>query len=137
MFLLFYKHDPARLVRYDAREGCGSKFRCIRSTPTERQSTGENDFECFASTGSKDARDNASELTPPAGLEANGVDKSISRGADHRTEKAIPYPLQSGADSEIDMIAGSVIGVMTTTTLRYAGDLPFVAFRIFHDRSAI
>ncbi len=29
----------------------GSKFRCIRSTPTERQSTSENDFECFASTG--------------------------------------------------------------------------------------
>src|SRR6266851_3881798 len=29
----------------------GSKFRCIRSTPTERQSMSENDFECFASTG--------------------------------------------------------------------------------------
>jgi len=29
----------------------GSKFRCIRSTPTEMQSTSENDFECFASTG--------------------------------------------------------------------------------------
>jgi hypothetical protein len=28
----------------------GSKFRCIRSTPTEMQSMGENDFECFAST---------------------------------------------------------------------------------------
>src|SRR5260370_2811796 len=31
----------------------GSTFRCIRSTPTERQSTSENDFECFASTGVK------------------------------------------------------------------------------------
>src|SRR6266851_6533738 len=29
----------------------GSKLRCIPSTPTERQSTSENDFECFASTG--------------------------------------------------------------------------------------
>ena len=29
----------------------GSKLRCIRSTPTEMQSMGENDFECFASTG--------------------------------------------------------------------------------------
>src|SRR5712692_6610531 len=29
----------------------GSKLRCIRSTPTEMQSTSENDFECFASTG--------------------------------------------------------------------------------------
>src|SRR5229473_6790460 len=25
----------------------GSKFRCIRSTPTEMQSMSENDFECF------------------------------------------------------------------------------------------
>src|SRR6266446_10929000 len=31
----------------------GSKFRCIRSTPTEMQSMSENDFECFASTGAK------------------------------------------------------------------------------------
>src|SRR5437588_12057891 len=29
----------------------GSKFRCIRSTPTEMQSMSENDFGCFASTG--------------------------------------------------------------------------------------
>src|ERR1035437_5286895 len=29
----------------------GSKFRCIRSTPTEMESMSENDFECFASTG--------------------------------------------------------------------------------------
>src|ERR1700719_2840337 len=29
----------------------GSKFRCIRLTPTEMQSMSENDFECFASTG--------------------------------------------------------------------------------------
>ncbi|MGA7768380.1 MAG: hypothetical protein WCA27_19425, partial [Candidatus Sulfotelmatobacter sp.] len=29
----------------------GSKFRCIRSTPTEMQSISENDFESFASTG--------------------------------------------------------------------------------------
>lgn len=29
----------------------GSKLRCIRSTPTEKQSMSENDFECFASTG--------------------------------------------------------------------------------------
>ena len=29
----------------------GSKFRCIRSTPTEMQSINENDFECLASTG--------------------------------------------------------------------------------------
>src|SRR6266567_6319361 len=29
----------------------GSKFRCIRSTPTEMQSMSENDFECLASTG--------------------------------------------------------------------------------------
>src|SRR5450756_1200511 len=31
----------------------GSKFRCIRSTPIARESTSENDFECFASTGVK------------------------------------------------------------------------------------
>jgi hypothetical protein len=31
----------------------GSKFLCIRSTPTEMQSIGENDFECLASTGVK------------------------------------------------------------------------------------
>src|SRR5260370_23789989 len=31
----------------------GSKFRCIRSTPTAMQSMSENDFECFASTGVK------------------------------------------------------------------------------------
>ena len=30
-----------------------SKFRRIRSTPTEMQSIRENDFECFASTGVK------------------------------------------------------------------------------------
>jgi|SRR5580692_7063639 hypothetical protein len=29
----------------------GSKFCCMRSTPTEMQSMSENDFECFASTG--------------------------------------------------------------------------------------
>ena len=29
----------------------GSKFLCMRSTPTETQSTSENDFECLASTG--------------------------------------------------------------------------------------
>src|SRR6266851_5719448 len=29
----------------------GSKLRCIRSTPTEKQSISENDFECLASTG--------------------------------------------------------------------------------------
>jgi len=29
----------------------GSKFRCIRSTPTEIQSMSENDSECFASPG--------------------------------------------------------------------------------------
>ena len=29
----------------------GSKFRCIRSTPTEMQSMSEKDFECFARTG--------------------------------------------------------------------------------------
>src|SRR5579864_6433401 len=29
----------------------GSKFRCIRSRPTEMQSMSENDFECLASTG--------------------------------------------------------------------------------------
>src|SRR5271157_417256 len=29
----------------------GSKFRCMRSTPTEMQSISENDFECLASTG--------------------------------------------------------------------------------------
>src|SRR5437660_4395935 len=29
----------------------GSKFRCIRSTPTEMQSMSEKDFECLASTG--------------------------------------------------------------------------------------
>src|SRR6266567_5551483 len=29
----------------------GSKFLCMRSTPTEMQSMRENDFECFASTG--------------------------------------------------------------------------------------
>ena len=28
----------------------GSKFRCVRSTPTEMQSMSENDFECFEST---------------------------------------------------------------------------------------
>ena len=38
----------------------GSKFRCIRSTPTEMQSMSENDFECFASTGV-----NAPETTFP------------------------------------------------------------------------
>jgi hypothetical protein len=31
----------------------GSKFRCIRSTPTEMQSMSEKDFECLASTGVK------------------------------------------------------------------------------------
>ena len=31
----------------------GSKFRCIRSTPTEMESMSEGDFECFASTGVK------------------------------------------------------------------------------------
>src|SRR5580693_4990955 len=31
----------------------GSKFRCIRSTPTEMQSMSEKDFECFASTSVK------------------------------------------------------------------------------------
>src|SRR5258708_33021254 len=29
----------------------GSKFRCIRSTPTEMQAMSENDFGCLASTG--------------------------------------------------------------------------------------
>src|SRR5690242_4069197 len=31
----------------------GSKFLCMRSTPTEMQSIKENDFECLASTGVK------------------------------------------------------------------------------------
>ena len=31
----------------------GSKFRCIRSTPTEIASTSEKDLECLASTGVK------------------------------------------------------------------------------------
>jgi hypothetical protein len=42
----------------------GSKFRCIRSTPTEMQSMSENDFECFASTGVKYLRSNG--MLPPA-----------------------------------------------------------------------
>lgn len=29
----------------------GSKFRCMRSTPTDMQSMSEKDFECFARTG--------------------------------------------------------------------------------------
>jgi hypothetical protein len=33
----------------------GSKFLCIRPTPTEMQSMSENDFECLASTGVKTA----------------------------------------------------------------------------------
>jgi hypothetical protein len=31
----------------------GSKFRCIRPTPTEIALTSEKDFECLASTGDK------------------------------------------------------------------------------------
>jgi hypothetical protein len=31
----------------------GSKLRCIRSIPTEIESSKENDFECFAKTGVK------------------------------------------------------------------------------------
>jgi hypothetical protein len=41
----------------------GSKFRCIRSTPTEMQSMSENDFQCF--DGRKHAEDNVSEFRIP------------------------------------------------------------------------
>ena len=40
-------------VRQCSWRRIGSKFRCMRSTPTEMQSMSENDFECFASTGVK------------------------------------------------------------------------------------
>jgi hypothetical protein len=39
-----------RITR-EEMEGFGSKLRCIRSTPTEIESTSENDLECFAKTG--------------------------------------------------------------------------------------
>jgi len=44
------------IIAYEREAACygvamGSKFHCIRSTPTEMQSMSEKDFECFASTG--------------------------------------------------------------------------------------
>src|SRR5713226_8878460 len=41
----------------------GSKFRCIRSTPTEMQSMSENDFECFASQTPKSDQDRGRNKT--------------------------------------------------------------------------
>jgi hypothetical protein len=41
----------------------GSKFRCIRSTPTEMQLISENDFECFARTGVESPADAMFEQT--------------------------------------------------------------------------
>src|SRR5271169_1586593 len=45
----------------------GSKFRCIRSTPTEMQSISENDFECLASTGVKSPANAMFEHAIPTG----------------------------------------------------------------------
>src|SRR6266852_3500978 len=60
----------------------GSKFRCIRSTPTEMQSISENDFECFASTGV-----NTPETMSPnrRGLAPYGFQLSIRRISDQHT----------------------------------------------------
>jgi len=41
----------------------GSKFRCMRSTPTETQAISENDFECLASTGVKHTGDNVAKFS--------------------------------------------------------------------------
>src|SRR5260370_41113865 len=49
----------------------GSKFRRMRSTPTEMQSMSENDSECFASTGVKDAWNNVSKLALSGTFEAD------------------------------------------------------------------
>jgi hypothetical protein len=54
----------------------GSKFRCIRSTPTEMQSMSENDFECFASTGVK-----ALETIFPSRRHAIGVEANMYTGS--------------------------------------------------------
>lgn len=43
----------------------GSKFRCLRSTPTERQSMSENDFRVFREHRCQHACDNVSELWVP------------------------------------------------------------------------
>src|SRR5712692_10437686 len=51
----------------------GSKFRCIRSTPTEMQSMSEKDFECFASTGVNTFVTMFPNWLSPAGPEANLV----------------------------------------------------------------
>ena len=40
-----------RRTAFGQKRAIGSKFRCIRSTPTEMQSMSENDLECFASAG--------------------------------------------------------------------------------------
>jgi hypothetical protein len=60
----------------------GSKFRCMRSTPTEMRSMSENDFECFASTGVN---------TPVTMFPNSGsVRFSIVRGHLQRSKSACP-----------------------------------------------
>src|SRR5258708_5282227 len=64
----------------------GSKFRCMRSTPTEMQSMSENDFECFPSTGVKSpgtmfpnpGNDKPMPLCTPPPLR-NAMDRSTDR----------------------------------------------------------
>lgn len=47
-------HESGKVSRYGHTSTCcriGAKLRCIRSTPTEIESSNANDFECYARTG--------------------------------------------------------------------------------------
>src|SRR5437899_12555735 len=70
----------------------GSKFLCIRSTPTEMQSMSENDFECFESTG-VNTRGTKLPRREPGCLLGRRTDR-VGRGRPgvHKDEPCVPPP---------------------------------------------
>jgi hypothetical protein len=91
-----------RLPQSSTWRRIGSKFRCMRSTPTDVQSMSENDFECFASTG----------VNTPETMFVTKVDPvvavltlatSFSR---HKDYSAKANSLSCGTESSIACVAG-------------------------------
>jgi hypothetical protein len=76
----------------------GSKFRCMRSTPTAMQSMSENDFECLARTGV-----NTPETISPSSAccEVHGSTSSKSHSEDSRSRGDAMPRLTKRQDSRL------------------------------------
>ena len=73
-----------------AQIAVGGIFGCMWSTPTEMQSTSENDFECLASTGVKSPANAMLERLAPTGFCCRRVPAFF----DDTTERGVLRPVE-------------------------------------------